>query len=73
MIGLVHAALHASSTSVGHREQAMILLLDVLAQKADVTLGVSDESSDRFAAAGGGPFDCIGHASDKSRPGRPCP
>ena len=26
---------------VGHREQAMVLLLDVFAQKADVTLGVS--------------------------------
>ena len=29
-------------------------------------LGVTDESSDRFAVAGGGPLDCIGHASDMS-------
>src|SRR5208337_4696583 len=49
---------------VGHREQAMVLLLDVFAQKADITSGMTHELTDRVAFTGGGSLDRLGHATD---------
>ncbi len=53
---------------VGHREQAVVLLLDVFPQQAHVTLGMIDELGDRFAVTSGGPLDCFRHARICVRP-----
>ena len=40
---------------VGHREEAVVFLLDMFAEEADVTLGVRDEASNRFVLPAAAP------------------
>ena len=47
---------------VGHRKQAVVLLLDVLAEETDVTPSVCDEPGDGFALAECGTVHRLGHA-----------